>query len=131
MKLIKGIYQASNVTFDSLNIRAQSYNWWTFVKQFSGKVVFNEHAYSTTTQRHQYKVRQLMKELNVKIDIVCETRASLDDDQWTKLAIENYHEQIDKLQVLIDRPRSKHKNNLERRAQITELQIRIQKLRKL
>lgn len=73
MKLMKrsGIYQASNykVTFDPSKIEARSYKWWSFVSKLDGKVVFNNYRYSVTTSKHQGKVRDLMRELGIKIDL--------------------------------------------------------------
>lgn len=71
MKRINGttIYKASNVTFNSETCEAHSYVWWRFVARVEGKVVFDNYPYSPTTVRHQHKVRRLMSELGVKIDI--------------------------------------------------------------
>lgn len=65
------IYKASNgnVTFDPQNIKAFSYGWWKFVGIVEDKVVFNNYRYSPTTAKHQSKVRTLMSELNIKIDL--------------------------------------------------------------
>lgn len=73
MKFMKraNIYQASNynVTFDPNKIEARSYKWWVFVAKVEGKVIFNNYRYSNSTSKHQSKVRSLLKELNIKIDI--------------------------------------------------------------
>lgn len=71
MKLIKrtGIYKASNATFDPKKLEAFSYSWWKFVGVVEGKVVFNNFRYSPTTATHQYRVRQLMAELGIRIDL--------------------------------------------------------------
>jgi hypothetical protein len=70
MKQLKsGIYKASNVTFDPSTLSAYSYKWWRFVAIIDGLVVFNNYKYSPTTGRHQYKVRSLLNELGIKIDI--------------------------------------------------------------
>jgi hypothetical protein len=70
MKYMKraGIYKAANVTFDPIKVQAYSYSWWRFVGIVEGKVVFNNYRYSSTTSKHQSKVRNLMKELGIKID---------------------------------------------------------------
>ncbi len=67
----KGVYQASNynVTFDPKTCSAFSYSWWKFVGIVEGKVVFNNFRYSNTTSKHQSKVRSLLKDLGIKIDI--------------------------------------------------------------
>lgn len=65
------IYQASNynVTFDQNKIEAKSYKWWVFVTKIEGKVIFNNYRYSNSTSKHQSKVRSLLNQLNIKIDI--------------------------------------------------------------
>lgn len=71
MKLMKRtqIYKATNLTFNPNTVEAHSYSWWRFVAVIEGQVVFNNFRYSPTTARHQYKVRSLMNELGIKIDI--------------------------------------------------------------
>ena len=66
-----GIYQASNynVTFDPKKIEARSYKWWVFVAEVEGKVIFNNYRYSNSTSKHQSKVRALLNDLGIKIDI--------------------------------------------------------------
>lgn len=47
------------------------------MKRIKGKVVFNDYRYSVSTARHQRKVRTLLRELGIKIDIEVSFRASL------------------------------------------------------
>ena len=63
------IYKGANVTFDPTKIEAHSYRWWRFVAKIDGVVFFNSYRYSVSTAKHQSKVRSLMHELNIKIDI--------------------------------------------------------------
>lgn len=78
-------YKASNVTFRrSPTIQAFSYGWWEFVAIKGGKVVFNTYPYSNTTRRHQLKVKRLMKELGITIDLEVSTKLSLMDADWLK-----------------------------------------------
>lgn len=63
------IYKASNVTFDPTTIKAYSYSWWCFVAKVEDKVVFNNYRYSTSTSKHQAKVRRLLEQLGIKIDL--------------------------------------------------------------
>ena len=84
-QLTKGIYKASNVFFDTSKIEAQSYNWFTFVIEYRGHVVFNAYEYSLTKRRHQAKVRALMELIGIKVDIVVETEHSLTSDQGQAL----------------------------------------------
>lgn len=71
MKLMKrtNTYKANNVSFNPETISAYSYGWWKFVGVVEGVVIFNNHRYSTTTSGHQAKVRRLMNELGIKIDV--------------------------------------------------------------
>lgn len=66
-----GIYQGSNynVTFDPKTKHAISYKWWTFVAMIEGKLVFNNYRYSVSTSKHQNKIRSLLQELGIKIDL--------------------------------------------------------------
>lgn len=63
------IYKASNVEYDCNTGIALSYGWWQFVKIINGKIIFNTYAYSNTTIKHQYKIRALLKELGLSIDL--------------------------------------------------------------
>lgn len=63
------IYKANNVTFNPTTLDAFSYDWWQFVGVVEGKVIFNNYNYSPTTRKHQHKVRRLLNELGIKIDI--------------------------------------------------------------
>lgn len=63
------IYKASNVTFNPETIQAYSYGWWRFVDIVEGKVIFNNYRYSVSTCKHQSKVRALLNDLKIKIDI--------------------------------------------------------------
>lgn len=71
MKLMKktNTYKASNVTFNLTTKDAYSYNWWRFVAIIEGKLVFNNYRYSPSTGNHQRKVRNLLRELGIKIDV--------------------------------------------------------------
>lgn len=63
------VYKGNNVIFYPETLEAFSYGWWKFVGTVEGKVIFNNYRYSMSTSRHQSKVRALLKELNIKIDI--------------------------------------------------------------
>lgn len=70
MKLNKktGNYYASNVMFDPIKLEAFSYSWWKFLGVIEGKLVFNNYNYSNTTIKHQYKTRELLREMGIKVD---------------------------------------------------------------
>lgn len=65
------IYKSNsgNCTFDPETMKAYSYRWWAFVAVIEGKVVFNNYRYSAMTTKHQWKVRSLLNELDIKIDL--------------------------------------------------------------
>lgn len=73
----KKLFLASNVNFSAERIEAYSYSWWKFVAIIDGLVVFNNYRYSTTTSRHQWKVRKLMQDLRIRIDIEAPFREGL------------------------------------------------------
>lgn len=77
MKLIKGVYKASNVTFDTRTNTAVSYDWWAFCRVIDGVLVFNEYPYSKTTQRHQYKVKRLLEQLWLEVGLFVNVEESL------------------------------------------------------
>jgi hypothetical protein len=62
-------YEGSNVWFDKETMTAKSYDWWVFVARIGGLVVFNTHSYSSSTGGHQRKVRALLEQLNINIDL--------------------------------------------------------------
>jgi hypothetical protein len=69
MKRSPNLWKQTNLLFDSAKIYATSYVWWKFVAIIEGKVIFNDYRYSVTTSKHQCKVRSLMTQLGIKIDI--------------------------------------------------------------
>jgi hypothetical protein len=58
-----------SLTFDPVKIEAHSYKWWKFVAVVDGKTLFNNYNYSMSTSAQQYKIRQLMSDLGIKIDM--------------------------------------------------------------
>lgn len=94
------IYKGSNVTFDPELIEARSYDHWVFVAKIDGKVIFNNYAYSPTTQGHQRKVRSLLDDLGIQVDICVETSKSLNDYDWKHNCIVSSKESIKQLEKL-------------------------------
>lgn len=115
------IYKASNVTFDQNTCEAFSYNWWQFVANINGKVVFNNYNYSPTTIKHQYKVRDLLEKLGIKIDLEIECPAGFQSRDFEISIDQHYTEKIKELKRQIDKPRSQAKKNMERRKDIKKL----------
>jgi len=75
------VYKAANVTFNPKTLDAYSYNWWRFVGVVEGKTIFNTYRYSVTTAKHQHKVRELMIELGIRIDIFMPLPRGIRHDQ--------------------------------------------------
>lgn len=83
------IYKASNVTFNAETCEAYSYGWWKFVARINGFVVFNNYRYSNSTSKHQSKVRSLMSELGIKIDLYVSTNCGLNGaERWVTTGLE-------------------------------------------
>lgn len=70
-------FKSNNNMLDLENFTAKSYNWWNYVIRIKGKVIFNNHNYSATTNKHQWAMRSLLRELGIKIFMTVNTRKSL------------------------------------------------------
>jgi hypothetical protein len=66
----RGQYEASNVSFNAETLEAFSYSWWKFVSVVNGVLVFNNYYYSSSTGKHQRKVRNLLETLGIKPQLV-------------------------------------------------------------
>jgi len=71
------MFKGNNVSFNPKTKTAKSYNWWEFVKVIGGKLVFNHYHYSQSTSKHQSKVRNLLDQLNIPVDIYVEAPKGL------------------------------------------------------
>lgn len=117
-----GKYTASNVTFDPDFCTAYSYGWWRFVDQINGKVIFNNYGYSTSTRRHQSKVRNLLSKLDIQIDFFINARSGIDrQGNWKKEAVEDYNLLIAGYRLALDNPRRKKALDEERLVQLNKL----------
>lgn len=123
-----GIYKASNVSFSLAKMDARSYGWWQFVAKVGSKVIFNTHAYSNTTRRHQHKVQNMLDNLGITVDIYVDTRSSLSESSWINVAIKELCTQIESLKVEIAKPRTHAAKNEERRELIVKYEQDIHKL---
>lgn len=123
MKLNKraNIYKASNVTFNAETHEAVSYDWWTFVKRINGQLVFNNHSYSNSTIKHQNKVRSLLRDLGLEIDLVVNARCGLQSSDWTKQALESIESNINEVSSKLQAPRRKKALDQERLERLNEL----------
>lgn len=81
------IYKAPNVTFNPETLEAFSYEWWKFVAKIEGKIVFNNYSYSQSTSKHQIKVRRLLDQLGIKIDISMPLPNSIDSNNLNELIL--------------------------------------------
>lgn len=84
----KNLWKAANVEFNADTIEARSYAWWIFVKKINGLVVFNSYKYSVTTAKHQRKLRDLLNDLGIKIDLEVQTPVSLGADHAVSDALQ-------------------------------------------
>lgn len=86
----KGVYAAGpNCTYNPETREAHSYGWWRFVSFQHGQLIFNDYQYSNTTRGHQSKVRRLLGELGLTIDVVVYSRAPIPTLQ-TKTELKKY-----------------------------------------
>lgn len=145
-------YKESNVSLTvEPKLEAYSYNWWLFVTRYKGLVIFNDTNYSNPTCKHQSKVRSVLDDLNIKIDIELNhtvktlgqygpptmykgENSPLDGD-YVKAAIEDEIENINlenkKITDLIKKPRTHKAKNQERKQQILQNKKQIKKLKKV
>jgi hypothetical protein len=121
-------FVGSNVDFDPETLRAYSYGWWRFVDRINGLVVFNDYSYSSSTSKHQSKVRGLLRSLGITIDLTIEARKGLQD---LDTAIRDYEYRIKELSLKIQAPRTHKAKNLERVAEIEHLQEKIKQIKGL
>lgn len=123
MKLMKraNIYKASNVTFNPETCEAVSYDWWMFTKLVNGKLVFNNHSYSNSTRKHQYKVRSLLRELGLEIDLTVDAPGGLQRDTWGEQALASVQSQIDTIMGQLNNARRKKALDAERIQALNEL----------
>lgn len=124
-------YKASNVylivdTADN-RIVAYSYDWWKFVDIYNGKLIFNNHRYSSSTQRQQAKVQAVLDRLGIKIDHYVDSRESLGSD-WKADAISRLRSQIIELREQVNAPRSHKVKNNAREKLIDKLRGKINEI---
>lgn len=123
MKLFKrsNLYKASNVTFNAETHEAVSYDWWTFVKRINGLLVFNNHNYSSSTSKHQSKMRALLRDLGLEIDLIVQAPCGLQRDEWTDQALESIESNINEVEAKLQAPRRKKALDQERLERLNEL----------
>lgn len=82
------IYKANNVTFNPKTCEAHSYAWWRFVAKVDGVVIFNNFGYSNSTRKHQSKVRSLLNDLGIKVDIVAPFPQGIKNESLESLVLQ-------------------------------------------
>jgi len=110
-------FEGSNVSFNPSTMVAKSYNWWVFVAEINGKVIFNNSRYSPSTGRHQSKVRA---RVDGKIDLMLfNTRESLATGELALiLEIKNTKELIKTLELELTNTRRKKALDTQRQGVI-------------
>lgn len=83
-----GTYKGSNVGFNPRTLEAYSYGWWNFTKVMNGCLVFNYYRYSVSTVRHQSKVQELLRNLDIKVDYYVSLEESLDNPSINKMSLD-------------------------------------------
>lgn len=119
-------FKSTNVWFDPNKVKATSYNWWIMLEKIKGVNVFNTYRYSTTTQRHQYKVRRTMEQVGLSVDLEIECPRGLQD---LDSAIKLYERRIGMLLAEVANPRSKKEKNKERMNSIGVFQSKIEAIK--
>lgn len=119
-------YKASNVTFNIHDLVATSYGWWEFLRVINGSLVFNEYRYSNTTARHQWKVRRLLEQHGIKIDLTIECPKGLQSNEWSESAIQCYKVKVQNLWDQVNKSGSHKTKNYER---VTEISVMKEKIK--
>lgn len=108
-------FEGSNVSFNPFTQVAKSYDWWVFLTNMNGIVIFNDSRYSNTTNRHQSKVKALMlKDSIIPSLTLHNTRESLTSGKALQSEIVNTNALIKKLESELANPRRKKALDSER-----------------
>lgn len=118
-------YKASNCEFDCKTQISTSYRWWQVSRRVKGLMLFNGYTYSQSTSRHQSKIRSLLDELGIKIDLYVQAPKGLQD---LDSAISYHNSIIETLKKEILNPRSKKEKNEWRLATIIDNKNIVNKL---
>jgi hypothetical protein len=121
-----------NVSDDGKEITALSYGWWRFIAtDAKGNVVVNNARYSSSTGQHQRNGIDIMRRLGIVPALtLTRTRKTLDNIKLAVLSeINCINEEIASNQKKIDTKGSRKAKNIERKADIIELNQRIAELK--
>ena len=124
------IYKANNVTFNPETLEAHSYGWWQFVCNHKGKVIFNNVNYSNSTIKHQYKVKNLLTDLGIKLGIFLHhTKESLSDINKAMRDEISCLDNINlELLILTEKKGTRKTKNIERLEDIEVNKLKIEEL---
>ncbi len=125
------LYKGANNYFNPTTKEAYSYDWWCYVREIRGKLVFNDHNYSMTTCGHQSRMKSLLEELGLKIDVYVDMRASLDADNFKKYALVSPYQALLLAGIRAKRKGARPDTIRECKAQVVRLRGEIKTLRKL
>ncbi len=121
-------YKASNLIIDMNSMAAYSYAWWKFVAKIDGKIVFNDYGYSPSTRLHQAKIRELLGQLGIGIDLFIAAPEGL---QSLDSAVPYYEYEIQKLKDVIAKKGTRKAKNEERMGEIRYYERKIQEVKDL
>jgi hypothetical protein len=109
---------------------AHSYDWWCYVKDFDGVMVFNDYSYSNTTAKHQSSMRSLLEDLGYRVGDfwTIECPKGLND---LESGVEYYNFRISELEALISKKGTRKTANEKRQALINQYRTKIEMIRKL
>lgn len=114
------------------DMKATSYGWWCYFIEYNGKTYFNDYPYSPTTSNHQWQLKDVLGQLNIKIDHYINQRDSLIDSLGNLyIDLEQFYEEMYQLEIEINRKGSKKSTNEWRKDRIKELIETIKQMRKL
>lgn len=119
-----------NCTFSLDDCRAYSYRWWRFVdyRKELGGLVFNNYTYSSSTSKHQSKVRRLIGLLGLKVVAHIEAPRGLDD---MSVAIKHYYDKLFTLEAEMRNPRRKKSLDSYRESQHVAIHDKIKLVKRL
>lgn len=123
----QGKYKASNLDFNPVTGLGHSYEWYQLTRKFGNVLVLNNYSYSSTTQRHVYKVRNLMNQLGFRFETI-EAPKGL---QRLDLSIEYYTKKIESIRQVMARKGTRKAKNIERQALIESLEQKIKLVQSL
>ena len=121
-------FVASNCDFSLDTLEGHSYSWWNMVQVINGQVVFNWYSYSNSTSKHQRKIRGLLSDLGINVDLTIDARKGLQD---LETAIKDYEYEIETLIQKIQAPRTRKSTNEKRAERVRMLQGKIQAIKDL